>query len=161
MNVHSIQQNYTFKWPHINIGKLLAESKICNCCTWTQYSSKHLNLIHLWLVYIFIHNPSWCCALFCLAFLVHIICGYCTGGTFLSENRQWHIGDWFCLLDIRFVDDEYLVRWTLCILLFCNLYCCKPYIIMLLRAAFCSVYICILHLCIMCTKLILVNRCLK
>ena len=36
----------------------------------------------IYFLYFFILAPSWCCALFCLAFLVHRLCGSCTGGMF-------------------------------------------------------------------------------
>ena len=63
--------------------------------------------------------PSWCCALFRLSFLVHMFGGSCTGRMchlscgihavymlpILSEHGLWLDGKWFCLFDIRFVDD--------------------------------------------------------
>ena len=63
--------------------------------------------------------PSWCCALFRLSFLVHMFGGSCTGRIchlscgihavymlpILSEHGLWLDGKWFCLFDIRFVDD--------------------------------------------------------
>ena len=63
--------------------------------------------------------PSWCCALFRLSFLVHMFGGSCIGRMchlscgihvvymlpILSEHGLWLDGKWFCLFDIRFVDD--------------------------------------------------------
>ena len=67
--------------------------------------------------------------LFCLAFLVYMFCGSCTEGmchfsigvnVFIVTNFVWkwiwRIGNWYCLLDIRFVDDQCLVEIFACCL---------------------------------------------
>ena len=62
--------------------------------------------------------PSWCCAVFCLTSLVHILCGFCTGGICCFSCGMWIFFNlyqfffriWFCLIDIRFVDNWPIYR---------------------------------------------------
>ena len=126
---------------HINIGKLLATSKIYTCCTWTQYSSKHLNFIHLLLVYTFIHNPIRTGVVGPFLMLCPVLsCDSCTHNLWLLHGWDVPLFMWcYCYQFCRKMDLAYwrlilcawhpirwrwISRWILYMLSFYNWYYC-------------------------------------
>ena len=73
---------------HINTDKLISNKQKYVLVVLEHNIQANTLILYIlcWFIHLYIiqfarelMDPSWCCALFCLAFLVHIICSYCTG----------------------------------------------------------------------------------